>query len=48
MEEHGLSYAEIKAISLNSIDCSFLPADEKARARQRLVAAFEAFEARYP
>lgn len=47
VEEQGLTYVDLKAISFNGIDFSFLPAGEKARARQRLEAAFAAFEARY-
>jgi adenosine deaminase len=48
VEEHGLSYSEIKGISRNSIDYSFLPAEAKARLKQRLEAAFASFEARFP
>lgn len=44
VEEHGLSYREIKEISRNSIEYSFLPAGEKARLMERLEAAFAAFE----
>jgi hypothetical protein len=44
VEEQGLSYAEVKAISRNSIEFSFLPAAEKARLQQELEAAFAAFE----
>ena len=45
VEEQGLSYAEVKAISRNSIEFSFLPAPEKARLRQELEASMAAFEA---
>jgi adenosine deaminase len=44
VEEQGLSYAEVKAISRNSIEFSFLPAAEKARLQQELEAALAAFE----
>jgi adenosine deaminase len=44
VEEQGLSYAEVKAISRNSIEFSFLPAEDKARLRQALEAALAAFE----
>jgi hypothetical protein len=45
VEEHGLNYRELKEISRNSIEYSFLPAAEKARLRKQLRAAFVAFEA---
>jgi adenosine deaminase len=44
VEEHGVSYAQLKEISRNSIEYSFLPAAEKARLRQGLEAALERFE----
>lgn len=47
VEEHGLSYRQIKQISRNSLDYSFLPVGEKARLRSRLEAAFAAFEATF-
>ncbi|CAN5825347.1 adenosine deaminase [soil metagenome] len=47
VEEHGLGYRELKEISRNSIEYSFLPAVEKARTRARLEAAFTSFEAAY-
>jgi adenosine deaminase len=45
--EHGLSYRDIRAISRNSIDYSFLPAENRLRLKQRLDAAFARFEAAY-
>jgi hypothetical protein len=48
VEEHGLSYTELKEISRNSIEYSFLPAETKSRVRQRLEAAFASFEAAHP
>jgi adenosine deaminase len=48
VEEHGLSYRELKEISRNSIEHSFLPGEAKARLRDRLEAAFARFEQRYP
>jgi adenosine deaminase len=47
VEEHGVSYAELKAMSRQSIESSFLAPPDKARARRQLDAAFAAFEARY-
>jgi hypothetical protein len=44
VEEQGLSYRELKEASRNSIEYSFLPAEEKARVRNELAAAFEGFE----
>jgi adenosine deaminase len=44
VEEHSLSYSELKEVSRNSIEYSFLPAEEKARVRKELEAAFERFE----
>jgi adenosine deaminase len=44
VEEHGLSYSELKQISRNGIEYSFLPPDEKARVLARLNAAIAAFE----
>ena len=44
VEEHGLSYPQIKQISLNSIEHSFLPTDEKSRLTAKLRAAFTEFE----
>jgi adenosine deaminase len=45
VEEHGVDYLEIKRMSRNSLEHSFLPAGEKARILERLEAAFAAFEA---
>jgi adenosine deaminase len=45
VEEHGVSYAELKQMSRNGIEYSFLPTEEKARMKRRLTAAFAAFEA---
>ena len=47
VEEHALSYRELKDISRNSIEHSFLPSAEKARLRRRLDAAVADFEARF-
>ena len=47
VEEQGLSYSELKGVSRNSIEYSFLPAEEKARIRHELEAAFERFEAEF-
>jgi adenosine deaminase len=44
VEEQGLNYAQLKEISRNSIEYSFLPRDEKARVRRALETAFERFE----
>ncbi len=44
VEEHGLSYGELKGISRNSIEYSFLPATEKTRLKRELEAAFTRFE----
>jgi hypothetical protein len=44
VEEQGLNYRELKEVSRNSIEYSFLPADEKARIRTELEAAFVRFE----
>jgi adenosine deaminase len=44
VEEHGLGYRELKQISRNSIEYSFLPPGEKQRARNRLESAFATFE----
>jgi adenosine deaminase len=46
VEEQGLGYAEIKAISRHSIDYSFLPDADKVRLRRRLDSAFQRFETR--
>ena len=46
VEEHGVSYGELKRISRDSIAHSVLPPEAKARAARRLEAAFAAFEAR--
>jgi len=48
VEEQGLTYRELKEISYNSIECSFLRSDAKARVKQQLDAAFAKFEAGYP
>lgn len=48
VEEHGLSYGELKEISRNSIAYSFLPGEAKARLGERLEAAFVRFEERHP
>ena len=45
VEEQGLNYAQLKEISRNSIEFSFLPVGEKARVRRALETAFERFEA---
>jgi adenosine deaminase len=45
VEEHGIGYSDIKRISLNSIEYSFLPTEEKARLMTRLIAALTVFEA---
>ncbi len=44
--EQGLSYRELKQMSRNALEYSFLPASEKACLRQRLDAAFVRFEGR--
>jgi len=46
VEEQGLTYAEIKTISRNSIDYSFLPDGARLTLRRALDAAFQRFEAR--
>jgi adenosine deaminase len=46
VEEHGVSYRELKRMSRDSIARSFLPPDAKAQAVRKLDAAFAAFEAR--
>ncbi len=43
--EQGLSYRELKQLSRNALEYSFLPASEKARLERRLDAAFVRFEA---
>jgi adenosine deaminase len=48
VEEQGLTYRELKEISYNSIECSFLRSDAKARVKQQLDAAFAKFETGYP
>jgi adenosine deaminase len=45
VEEQGVSYRELKDMSRNSIEYSFLPPDAKARIRRQLEAAFVTFEA---
>jgi hypothetical protein len=45
VEEQGVNYAQLKEISRNSIEFSFLPREEKARVRRALDVAFERFEA---
>ena len=47
VEEHGLTYRELKQVSRNSIAYSFLPAEEKAHVRNALEAAFVRFESRF-
>ena len=47
VEEHGLTYLELKNISRNSIEYSFLTPDAKARVRRQLEAAFTRFETEY-
>ena len=47
VEEHGLSYRELKTLSRNSIEYSFVPAAEKAKQRNRLESAFAGFERRF-
>jgi adenosine deaminase len=44
--EQGLTYADLKSISRNGIEFSFLPAGEKAAAGASLDAAFDTFERR--
>ena len=44
VEEQGFSYSELKEVSRNSIEYSFLPAEEKRRIRTELEAAFARFE----
>jgi adenosine deaminase len=44
VETYGLSYPELKRIVRNSIEYSFLPADEKAKEKRKLDSAFAAFE----
>jgi adenosine deaminase/adenosine deaminase CECR1 len=48
VEEHGLTYRELKQISYNSIERSFLRPPAKTRVRQQLDAAFAKFETGYP
>ena len=45
VEEQGVNYAQLKEISRNSVEYSFLPAGEKARVRRALETSFERFEA---
>ena len=45
VEEQGLTYQQLKSISRNSIEYSFLGAEDKARVRKSLEAAFARFEA---
>ena len=47
VEEQGLTYRELKTISRNSIEYSFLAPDDKARVRRQLESAFVKFEAGY-
>ncbi len=47
VEEQGLSYSELKEVSRNSIEYSFLAVEEKARVRRELEAAFERFESEF-
>ncbi len=47
VEEQGASYHELKAMSRNSVEYSFLAPDAKARLRRQLEAAFARFEADY-
>jgi adenosine deaminase len=47
VEEQGLTYRELKTISRNSIEYSFLRPDEKARLKRQLDAALARFEATY-
>jgi adenosine deaminase len=44
---YGLTYADLKTIVRNSIEYSFLPANEKARARLDLEKRFQRFEQTY-
>lgn len=44
VEEQGLTYGQLKQVSRNSIEYSFLPRDEKAHVRRALETAFERFE----
>jgi hypothetical protein len=45
VEEQGLTYLQLKSISRNSIEFSFLRADDRARLRKSLETAFARFEA---
>lgn len=47
VEEQGSTYMELKQLSRNSIEFSFLGSEEKARARKKLEAAFDTFESKF-
>lgn len=47
VQEFGLDYPALKALSRNSLEYSFLPADDKAQALSRLDRAFALFEMGY-
>jgi adenosine deaminase len=47
VEEQGLGYGQLKDISRNSIEYSFLTAPEKARMREALESAFARFESAF-
>jgi adenosine deaminase len=47
VEEQDVRYEDLKRMSRDSIDRSFLPADAKARLVRQLAAAFATFEARF-
>lgn len=47
VEQHGLTYAEIKKISLDSLEYGFLADAEKAAVQTKLKQAFAAFEKGY-
>jgi hypothetical protein len=44
VEEQGVSYRELKEMSRNSVEYSFLPPDARTRVRRQLEAAFARFE----
>jgi adenosine deaminase len=48
VDEHGLTYSQLKQISRNTLAYSFLDADDKARELRRLEQAFAEYEARLP
>lgn len=48
VDEHGLTYSQLKEISRNTLAYSFLAPEDKARELRRLEQAFAAYEARLP